>query len=636
MKNERKTVALGITDFSDIISRNVFYVDKTYFIKDWYNSAGQVTLITRPRRFGKTLTLSMVETFFSNQYAGSSHLFEGLSVWEDEKFRDLQGKFPVINFSLANVKQKSYESMKTVVRMLLAELFDRHSYLLKSEKLSETEKEEILKFKQERASDEKCMHAFRFLSKCMYEHFGEKVIILIDEYDTPMLEAYTAGYWEEAIEYTRRMFHAAFKDNPYLDRGLMTGVLPYAERIGMGSTNCRRAERGGTTDITRITQESIFSDLNNPRVVTTTVEMYQTCFGFTEKEVFTALEDYDLSERKGEVKYWYDGFQFGSQKEIYNPWSILNFLSEKCLKPYWMNTSGNALVGKLVREGSLKVKDEFETLLGGGTVKTEIDESITFMETARAAEAAPASLTQPFKIASRWAVSAELSGDSKTIWSWFLTTGYVKIVRQIDEKYEISLTNYEVREAMYKLVKKWFSASYDEYTEFIRMLLCGNLEGMQRYMEKVVLYTFSYFDVGSHSSESEQAEQFYHGFTLGLIADLYRTHILTSNREYGNAPSLRSAAERAAHSDALRAGRLCGFGRYDVCIEPLDKSKDGIIIEFKVFESKKEETLEDTVKRALSQIESMNYEADLKARGVRKIQKYGFAFRGKEVLIGKD
>ncbi|MCD8103555.1 MAG: ATP-binding protein [Lachnospiraceae bacterium] len=559
MKSERKTVALGITDFSDIISRNVFYVDKTYFIKDWYNSADQVTLITRPRRFGKTLTLSMVETFFSNQYAGSSHLFEGLSVWEDEKFRDLKGKFPVINFSLANVKQKSYESMKTVIRMLLAELFDRHSYLLKSEKLSETEKEEILKFKQERAPDEKCMHAFRFLSKCMYEHFGEKVIILIDEYDTPMLEAYTAGYWEDAIEYTRRMFHAAFKDNPYLDRGLMTGI-------------------------TRITQESIFSDLNNPRVVTTTVEMYQTCFGFTEKEVFTALEDYDLSERKGEVKYWYDGFQFGSRKEIYNPWSILNFLSEKCLKPYWMNTSGNALVGKLVREGSLKVKDEFETLLGGGTVKTEIDESITY---------------------------AELSGDSKTIWSWFLTTGYVKTVRRVDEKYEISLTNYEVREAMYKLVKKWFSASYDEYTEFIRMLLCGNLEGMQRYMEKVVLYTFSYFDVGSHSSESEQAEQFYHGFTLGLIADLYRTHILTSNRE-------------------------SGFGRYDVCIEPLDKSRDGIIIEFKVFESKKEETLEDTVKRALSQIESMNYEADLKARGVSKIRKYGFAFRGKEVLIGRD
>lgn len=584
MESPKKKVALGITDFSDIINRNVFYVDKTYFIKEWYENADQVTLITRPRRFGKTLTLSMVETFFSNRYADCSSLFEGLAVWEDENLRGLQGRYPVINFSLANVKQKNFESMKTVIRMLLAELFDRHSYLLESEKLSAAEKEEFLAFSQRNASDEECMHAFRFLSKCMYEHFGEKVMILIDEYDTPMLEAYTAGYWEEAIEYTRRMFHAAFKDNPYLDRGLMTGI-------------------------TRITQESIFSDLNNPRVVTTTVDMYQTCFGFTEDEVFAALDTYDLADKKEDVKYWYDGFQFGSRGEIYNPWSILNFLSEKCLKPFWMNTSGNALVGKLVREGSVKVKDEFETLLAGGTVRTEIDESITYMELARAAFAAPARSTQPFQIAARWAASAELRGDSKTIWSWFLTTGYVKTVNRTDEGYEISLTNYEVREALYKLVKKWFSESYDEYTEFIRMLLCGNLEGMQRYMQKVTLYTFSYFDVGSHSTEGEKAEQFYHGFTLGIIADLYRTHILTSNRE-------------------------SGFGRYDVSIEPKDKSKDGIVIEFKVFDPKKEETLEDTVRRALAQIEDQDYEADLKARGVEKVRKYGFAFKGKEVLIG--
>ncbi|MCD7715661.1 MAG: ATP-binding protein [Lachnospiraceae bacterium] len=557
MESSKKKVALGITDFSDMINRNVFYVDKTYFIRDWYESADQVTLITRPRRFGKTLTLSMVETFFSNRYADCSGLFQGLAVWEDENLRKLQGRYPVINFSLANVKQKSYESMKTVIRMLLAELFDRHSYLLESEKLSAADKEDFLSVVQKKAGDEECMHAFRFLSKCMYEHFGEKVMILIDEYDTPMLEAYTAGYWEEAIEYTRRMFHAAFKDNPYLDRGLMTGI-------------------------TRITQESIFSDLNNPRVVTTTVDMYQTCFGFTEGEVFAALETYDLADKKGEVKYWYDGFQFGSQSEIYNPWSILNFLSEKCLKPFWMNTSGNALVGKLVREGSVKVKDEFETLLAGGTIKTEIDESITY---------------------------AELRGDSKTIWSWFLTTGYVKTVKRTEEGYEISLTNYEVREALYKLVKKWFSESYDEYTEFIRMLLCGNLEGMQRYLQKVTLYTFSYFDVGSHSTEGEKAEQFYHGFTLGIIADLYHTHILTSNRE-------------------------SGFGRYDVCIEPKDKSKDGIVIEFKVFDPQKEETLEDTIRRALDQIEDKKYEADLKARGVKKVRKYGFAFKGKEVLIG--
>ncbi|MCC8046322.1 MAG: ATP-binding protein [Clostridiales bacterium] len=590
----KKKVALGITKFEDIIDRDVFYVDKTRFIKDWYENADQVTLITRPRRFGKTLTLNMVETFFSVRYQNRPELFDGLYISGEEKLMTLQGTLPVISLSLANVKPDSYESMCRAIRLQLAQLFEQHSYLLESDKLSEAEKESFLEITAQKASDEKCMNAVRFLSQCMYENYGETALILIDEYDTPMLEAFTEGYWESAIKYIRRMFHAAFKDNPYLNRGLMTGI-------------------------TRITQESIFSDLNNLAVVTTTTEQYEDCFGFTENEVFDALEAYGFSECKEAVRLWYDGFQFGKQKGIYNPWSILNFLKSGRVEPYWMNTSGNTLVGNLVREGSLKIKDEFEILLQGGTIETEIDESITY---------------------------GELRGDSKTIWSWFLTTGYVKIVRSLMEspspsdiiplwmqnldedslwtqdtlaesspvweysegRYEIALTNYEVRVAFRKLVKKWFAESYDEYTEFIRMLLAGNLEGMQRYMEKVTLRTFSFFDVGSATSESEVAEQFYHGFTLGLIADLDRTHILTSNRE-------------------------SGFGRYDVSIEPRNGKMDGIIIEFKVFDPKKEETLEDTAKRALQQIEDMKYETNLKARGIEKVRKYGFAFRGKEVLI---
>ncbi len=554
-----KKVALGITEFEEIINRNVFYVDKTYFIRDWYNSADQVTLITRPRRFGKTLTLNMVETFFSVRFHDRGDLFEGLSIWEDADFRKLQGTIPVINFSLANVKPDTYESMCYYMRMLISQLYGRHSYLLSSGNLTEYEKETFTEILRGKAPDELYMNAIQFLSQCMYTHFGKKVIILIDEYDTPMLEAYTAGYWEDAIKYIRRMFHAAFKDNSWLDRGLMTGI-------------------------TRITQESIFSDLNNPRVVTTTVEMYETCFGFTEEEVLDALEQYDLSSHMQEVKYWYDGFKFGNQSGIYNPWSIINFLSEKKLKPYWMNTSGNALVGKLVQQGSLRIKDEFEALLQGNSITTEIDESITY---------------------------AELSGNSKSVWSWFLTTGYVKIVQECGKEYEIRLTNYEVREAFYHLIDKWFSNSYDNYTGFIEMLLDGNLEGMQRYMEKVTLHTFSFFDVGGDSSESEMAEQFYHGFTLGLIADLNTTHILTSNRE-------------------------SGFGRYDLCIEPRNSAQDGIIIEFKVFNAKKEKTLHDTARRALDQIRDKKYETDLKARGIHSIRKYGFAFRGKEVLIAEE
>ncbi|MCD7957737.1 MAG: ATP-binding protein [Lachnospiraceae bacterium] len=551
-----KKVALGITAFEDIIGRNVFYVDKTRFIKDWYENEDQVTLITRPRRFGKTLTLNMVETFFSVRYQNRMDLFDGFFIVGEERFRAMQGTLPVINLSLADVKQGSYESMCNAMRIQFAELFERHSYLLDSDKLSGAEKETFSQITWQKASDEMCMKAIRFLAQCMYEHFGKKVLILLDEYDTPMLESYTAGYWDTAIEYIRRMFHAAFKDNPYLDRALITGI-------------------------TRITHESIFSDLNNLAVVTTTTRMYETSFGFTEQEVFEAVDAYGFSEQKEEVRRWYDGFQFGSQKGIYNPWSILNFLKFGEFSPYWMNTSGNALIGKLVREGSVKVKDEFEILLKGGSILTEIDESITY---------------------------AELRGDSKTIWSWLLATGYVKIVQRQSDRYEIALTNYEVREALRKLVKKWFAESYDEYTEFIRMLLAGNLEGMQRYMEKVTLRTFSFFDVGGASSESDVAEQFYHGFTLGLIADLDRTHILTSNRE-------------------------SGFGRYDVCIEPRDGRTDGIIIEFKVFDPKKEDTLEETAKRALEQIETMKYETDLKARGIRTVRKYGFAFRGKEVLI---
>lgn len=580
----KKKVALGITMFEDIIGRDVFYVDKTHFIKDWYETADQVTLITRPRRFGKTLTLNMVETFFSIRYQNRSDLFDGLSISAEQRLMEMQGTLPVINLSLANVKQENYESMCRAMRIQLARLFQRHSYLLESDKLSTPEKDNFIGITAQKASDEICMDAVQFLSQCMYEHFGETVLILIDEYDTPMLEAYTEGYWDSAIKYIRRMFHAAFKDNPYLNRGLLTGI-------------------------TRITQESIFSDLNNLSVVTTTTEQFEDCFGFTEREVFDAMERYGLSDQKNLVKYWYDGFQFGRMNDIYNPWSILNYLKTGKLDSYWMNTSGNALVGRLVREGSLKIKDEFEILLKGGTIQTEIDEAITY---------------------------SELRGDSKTIWSWFLTTGYVKIVRRSmevayvsdiipvwmrdtveeplleyqypDGRYEIALTNYEVRTAFRKLVKKWFSESYDEYTEFIRMLLAGNLEGMQRYMEKVTSRTFSFFDVGSSTSESEAAEQFYHGFTLGLIADLDRTHILTSNRE-------------------------SGFGRYDVSIEPRNRKTDGIIIEFKIFDPKKEVNLKDTAERALKQIEAKRYETDLKARGIENVRKYGFAFRGKEVLI---
>lgn len=551
-----KPAALGITKFEDIVNENVFYVDKTYFIREWLAGSDRVTLVTRPRRFGKTLTLNMVETFFSKAYEGRSDLFERFDVWKDEKLRTMQGQYPVINLSFADVKQDSYESMTAKMKRIISTLYKRHRYLLDSDKLSKDDKAVFTAYLERKATDEECMESLLRLSEYMHIHFEKPVIILMDEYDTPMLEAYTAGYWDKAIVYIRRMFHATYKDNPNLFRGLMTGI-------------------------TRITQESVFSDLNNVAVVTTTTELFETSFGFTEDEVHDALREYGLYEKKDEVRRWYDGFRFGRRSDIYNPWSIINFLKFGKFEPYWMNTSGNGLVGKLLREGSVDVKNDFENLLNGGTICSEIDEAITY---------------------------AELSGASKSIWSWLVTTGYIKIVSEQTPCYELALTNYEVRLAFEKLVKKWFDGSYDNYKGLMRKLLEGDLESLQYYMEKVTRQTFSFFDVGNESTETERTEQFYHGFTLGLIADLNNTHVVTSNRE-------------------------SGFGRYDVCIEPNDVSKDGIIIEFKIFDPKKEKTLEETARRALKQIEDRKYETALKAKGIKTVRRYGFAFKGKEVLI---
>ncbi len=551
-----RVAALGITKFEDIVDRNVFYVDKTYFIKEWFDSEDQVTLITRPRRFGKTLTLNMAETFFSVKYAGRGDLFESFDIWKDEKLKEMQGQYPVINVSLANVKCSTYEEMAAQMKSIIATLYRQHNYLLESDKLDDEAKQKFMAYRGEKATDQECMDSLRVLSEYMCHHFGKPVMILVDEYDTPAIEAYTRGYWEEAIVYIRRMFHAAYKDNPNLFRGLMTGI-------------------------TRITQESIFSDLNNLRVVTTTTSKYETCFGFTEAEVLDALAEFGLSDSKDEVKRWYDGFKFGKVTDIYNPWSILNYLSEREFSPYWMNTSGNTLVGKLVQEGSLDVKSDFEALLNGGTIVSEIDESITY---------------------------AELTGEPTAVWSWLVTTGYLKIVSKQELGYELALTNYEVRFAMRKLIRKWFRGTNGSYSAFMRTLLSGSIEDMQEYMERVLEVTFSSFDTGSGTKESRKTEQFYHGFTLGLIADLSSTHTVTSNRE-------------------------SGYGRYDVCIEPHDASKDGIIIEFKVFDPKKEKTIEETAHRALQQIEDKKYETALRAKGIRNVRKYGFAFKGREVLI---
>ena len=565
-----RTIGIGIQNFDKIREEKYFYIDKTDFIREWWESGDDVTLITRPRRFGKTLNMSMLEQFFSVDYKERGDLFEGLSIWKDEKYRRLQGTYPVISLSFARVKERDYLSTKQRICTLIAELYNAHWYLLESNVLKENEKKDYIKITEEKGNMPEVIatSAIHNLSDYLSRYYGKKVIILMDEYDTPMQEAYVNGFWDEIVSFTRSLFNSTFKTNPYLERAIMTGI-------------------------TRVSKESIFSDLNNLQVVTTTSNAYATAFGFTEEEVFDALEECGYSDKKEEVKRWYDGFIFGEQKDIYNPWSILNFLDKGKIDIYWANTSSNSLVGKLIREGDGETKELFEELLRGNVIKCSIDEQIVYNQ---------------------------LDDDVDAVWSLLVASGYLKILsyealneisEDEDPQYELTFTNMEVRRMFRGIVKGWFKSAKRDYNEFVKALLKGDIKAMNVYMNRVALQTFSYFDTGKNPS-FDGPERFYHGFVLGLIVDLAEEYIVTSNRE-------------------------SGFGRYDVVIEPkVAKKNPAFILEFKVYDGDDEETLSDTVTAALAQIEDKKYEADLIARGIlsENIRKYGFAFEGKKVLIG--
>lgn len=560
-----RTVGIGIQNFEKLITENSFYIDKTYFIKEWWENRDDVTLIARPRRFGKTLNMNMLERFLSIEFAGQGEVFEGLSIWKEEKYRKIQGTYPVIMISFASVKETTYLNAQKKLCHIITELYNRFDFLLDSEILNESEKKYYKKVSAE-MEVYTATEALKVMSGFLMRYYGKKVIILLDEYDTPMQEAYIHGYWEELAAFTRSLFNATFKTNPYMERAVMTGI-------------------------TRVSRESMFSDLNNLEVVTATSEKYRDSFGFTQEEVLAALNEFSMLDRKEEVKQWYDGFVFGSRADIYNPWSILNYLDKKKAAAYWANTSSNSLVGKLVKEGSPEIKMVMEDLLRGGTFHTVLDEQIVFNQ---------------------------LDQGDEAVWSLLLASGYLKTVHtelnmeRLEMEYDLKLTNMEVRFMFLQMIRGWFGGCRRIQNAFLQAMLSDDLEGMNEYMNDVSCELFSSFDTGKNPSEKAQPERFYHGFVLGLMVELQDRYTITSNRE-------------------------SGFGRYDIMLEPKRKEQDAYVIEFKVVHAKRKETLEDAVRSALKQIEERQYETVLQSRGIQteRIKKYGFAFEGSRVLIGK-
>ena len=558
----KKAISIGIQGFSDLREQDCFFVDKTNFIKEWWGKRDVVTLITRPRRFGKTLNMSMLDCFFSNKYANRADLFEGLSIWQDETYRKLQGTYPVIFLSFAAVKAGNLEDAKTQIKQEITRLYWENRNLMKEDIFGEDERELYYRTTV-KMDDVTAQDSLRNLSVWMERYYGKKVIILLDEYDTPMQEAYVQGYWDEFTSFVRSLFNASFKTNPYLERAIMTGI-------------------------TRVSKESIFSDLNNLRVVTTTSNLYADCFGFTEEEVFAALDEYGMSDKKDEVKQWYDGFTFGEHRDIYNPWSITNYLDEHRLYPYWASTSSNGLVSRLIRTASADVKEKMEDLLRGQA----IDEQIVYNQ---------------------------LDDNEEAIWSLLLASGYLK-VQNIDYRgitlepwYTLDITNIETLSMFMTMFRGWFKNKDANYNDFVKALLKGSLKEMNIYMNDVALATFSSFDTGKKPSEKSQPERFYHGFVLGLLVELRDRYQIRSNRE-------------------------SGYGRYDVMLTPVTEVDDAIVIEFKVHEPDEEKSLQDTVRTALDQIKEKNYDAELLLQGIPadRIRHYGFAFEGKKVLIGQD
>ncbi len=573
-----KKIAIGVDDFSEIIENGCYYVDKTLFIKEIIDDGSKVILIPRPRRFGKTLNLSMLNYYFQNTVparksgetpapADNARLFSGLKIMEaGAEYTSKLGAYPVISITLKDVKHARWEDCYSALKSVISKLYINHRYLIDAATaLSDEEKTVFVSICSKTAEKSELEASLKNLSDYLCRYYGKKVVILIDEYDMPIQAGYVNGYYGEIIEFMRNLLSGALKGNNYLEKSVLTGIL-------------------------RVAKESIFSGLNNLKVSTLLDERYAEYFGFTEEEVEAMAEAFKTeseicgeNNRSVELKNWYNGYIFG-KTVIYNPWSIINYFDnpDTGARPYWMNTSDNSVIKDLISQSGSDVKMEIEKLIKGETIEKEIDENIVYSEVGR---------------------------NEKSLWSFFLMCGYLKVIKtRIIEGLtfcELAVPNKEV-EIIYKsTITGWFE-NYIQKNEFdlmLKSLITADIETFEKIFKKFVLASMSYFDVSGN-----EPEKVYHAFVLGIMLGLSGSYDVKSNRE-------------------------SGYGRYDVTLAPKSKSSHGIIFEFKKIDPGENKTLETACDEALKQIEAKEYKTELKAAGVNKIIEIALAFEGKKVMM---
>ena len=476
-----KGIGIGTSDFKKMRVQDFYYIDKTMYIKDIIDNKSEVLLVTRPRRFGKTLNMSMLKYFFDIKQKDSEELFEGLKIMnQDEKYTSKLGAYPVIYLTLKDAGLMNYEYMIMQMKTIMMDMFYEHRYVLDSDKIPTGEKNIFTRILNAEATDIDLVNSLKVLSKMLYIYYDKPVIVLIDEYDVPIQSAYTEHYYDDAIRFLKTFYGATFKDNPYLEKTVLTGV-------------------------SRVAKESIFSGANNFVVYTIMDNEFADDFGITEEEMDKVIEDFQIEDQKEEIRKWYDGYKIGDIEGIYNPWSILNYLNKRELMPYWVNTSSNDLI-KMTLKNSTTVKEQIERLLNDEAVEVNIN-----LET----------------------VIVGIEDQEENIWGLMLQTGYLKIEETVsltEGIYKVKIPNLEIKELFRGIVRDWFNNKVigNNLNSILKDLVQLNLTEFEKKFKVLVKEMFSYMDVGENT-----AENFYHAFVLGMLVGLKDSYYVNSNRESG-------------------------------------------------------------------------------------------------------